>query len=108
MKQLVLTKAERLLLARRREGITQQRAARRLRITRSRYVKIENGQVEFSLPAPPTLKPTDSERCFILRRREKITQEELAQEMGLCRYTINQMEMGGLEPSVLVEHWDRR
>lgn len=99
---LTLTKAERLLLERRRAGLTQEQAARRHRITRSRYVKIENEQIEFSLKTPTAIRPTVGEKCVILRRRANKTQEEAAEMLGVCRFTINQMESDQADGTALV------
>jgi len=45
------------------------------------------------------------EKCTILRRRSNKHQKDIAKEIGLTRYSINQMEIGVFNSRKLVEYW---
>jgi transcriptional regulator with XRE-family HTH domain len=46
------------------------------------------------------------ERCFIMRRRCNKTQQEVAADMGICRYWLNRMELGETDCTDLACYWE--
>ena len=98
-----LTAGERLLIERRRVGLTQPEAAKQFRVSVSHYSRWERDKI----PAPKTALPNlyDHEICLLLRRRQGITQLQLSKMMGRCRWRINQMEYGTVDSTPLVKYW---
>lgn len=101
-----LTSGETLLIDRRRRGERQGAAAQRLGVTHSMYGKHERDVVE--LPPIEDLLPLKSyERCLLYRRRCEQTQEQVASELGVCRFWLNQMERGEVACDELISHWEQ-
>lgn len=48
---------------------------------------------------------TAVERCVLLRRRINMTQAELAEALGCCRYWVILMEQGKRDPKRLLDYW---
>jgi len=105
-----LTDGERLLIARRRSGESQETIARRHGITRNVYGRIERDDEEFraGIALPELGELTDDEKCLLLRRRSGLTQEECAEYLGVTRFWFNQMETGKVPCSDLVKFWESR
>lgn len=101
-----LTAGERLLIARRRLGESQDEAGARLGVSRYRYRKWESD--EYTDPGPPranigALKPFES--CLIRRRRAGVSLAELAEAVGVTRWWLCQMEGGDAPADRLVAFW---
>lgn len=105
-----LTDGEKLLIARRRSGESQETIARRHGITRNVYGRIERDDEDFraSIAIPELGELADDEKCLLLRRRSGLTQEECAEDLGVTRFWFNQMEMGKVSCSELVKFWESR
>lgn len=46
------------------------------------------------------------EKCLIYRRRCNKKQEEIAKELGICRYTLRKMENGIIPCGTLLGYWE--
>lgn len=103
MKVSELTPAERLFLHRFRNKQTQKEAAEENGVSLNMYRGWERG--EGKVPKVPlgTIKP--HEACVILRRRKGQGISELAEELGVCRWWLRQMETGAVNGTALREHW---
>lgn len=100
-----LTGGERLQIYRRRRGWTQARMAREAyRIAPGYYVRMENGQVEISVKTPMKFLRT-CEQCYVARRRSGMSQEELARQLGVCRWHVVKMERGLAPCDALTDFW---
>lgn len=100
-----LTPGETRLIDRRRRGEGQGAAAHRLGISHSMYGKWERDVV--SVEAVEVLPLQAHERCLLYRRRVGHTQEQVAQELGCCRWWLNQMERGVVACDELIHHWEQ-
>jgi hypothetical protein len=47
------------------------------------------------------------ERCLLQRRRTGYTQLEIAKDIGVCRWWLNQMEHGKIDCTPLSSYWDQ-
>lgn len=101
-KELVLTLGEQLLISRRRKGQTQAERAAASGVTVSVLAAWEHGKGQPTSHRPRPLQLTDSEECLIRRRRARKTQDDVANELGVCRWWINRMEAGGADCSDLL------
>lgn len=99
-----VTPAESYLIDRKRRGETQRRAARRLKCTLAEYNAIELGKTKAKKVAIGRLKA--HERCVLQRRRAGYTQIQIATDLGLCRWWVNQMESGRQDCTRLSSYWD--
>lgn len=98
-----LSSAERLLVWRRREGLTQRQAARRLSVSQYRLRAWELGAGEPPRVSLGRLLPHES--CFLLRRRSGTSLEELARQLGVTPWWLCQMEGGSAPVDRLLRHW---
>lgn len=115
MKLRDLTKGERALIYRRREGMSQRQAAAHHGMTLYSYRQWENDtplDAEAAGYHQERLWPKLSlhrlepwEACFILRRRSGISLEELAKTIGVSRWWLCKMEYGRENANRLIEHW---
>jgi len=108
-----LSAAEQLFIYRRRKGLTQAKMSRKCHVSRVTYSSWELGTKEIvSLPVwmPKVYsdKLEDFEKCAILRRRACLEQEEIANELGVCRYWVNKMELAKEPCEILTEYWASR
>ena len=107
--QVKATQAELLFVYRKRENMTQTEMAKQHNVGRVRWSLWERGletpKIDVGLISAFL---TDQERCVILRRREGITQGELAKSIGVSRWWLNQMESGCAEPKKLFAYWSER
>lgn len=100
-----LTDSERLLIDRRRRGENQGQAARRLRITRFNYGRLERGIG--AIPKVKIGRLKSHETCLLYRRRAGWTQAQVAKELERCRWWINQMERGEAPCDELLWFWEQ-
>lgn len=101
-----LTSAERLLLHRRRLGITQHEAAELLRITAWSYRKLEEGSRLPHRPEPTLDNLKEYEACLILRRRANLSRSSVAKSVGVSECWLTQMERGRVPANRLIEYWN--
>lgn len=100
---------EKLILYRRRRGLTQAQMAKENKLSLKAYQKRETGKTPPSL-SPPNIEIndlTDAERCFLYRKRCSITQAEIAKDLNLSRYYVNQMELNKVSCDTLLWYWEQ-
>lgn len=74
-------------------------------MTRGRYGRVERDQSLERLPVSRVTDLSDAERCLIYRRRLGITQQEVANSLGISRFWVNAMERGRENCARLIEFW---
>lgn len=100
-----LTPGETLLVLRRRMQFNQHEAAAAFGVSHARYSLWERdlaeptARLDFDLLMP-------HERCMLYRRRAGYTQARVAQELGRCRWWVNQMEQGYVPCDELIDYWE--
>ena len=99
------TRGERLLVTRRRLGVTQVDAAELHDTTRSMYAKWERDIVPGPHVKIGRLEP--HERCLLYRRRAGFTQAQVAEGLEMCRYWVNLMETGQAPCDNLLWFWEQ-
>ncbi len=101
-----LTPSEKLLLLRRRQGLTQAQMARKYRQKTSAYTAEERGAFknDINLAQPPTV----GERSLIRRRRARMTQSRVARSMGVSRVWLLLMEHDRVPNEALEKFWTRQ
>lgn len=97
--------AETFYIDRTRRQQTQRQAARRLKVSLGEYSAIETGKQDAKRVAIGRL--TANERCVLQRRRAGYTQLEIAKDLGVCRWWVNQMESGRQDCTPLSSYWDQ-
>ena len=105
LKDIRVTRGEKLLIERKRRGEKQIEAARRYETNLSYYCQWETDKSEEN-PRKSKMRLYGHERCALYRRRAGLMQKELAKKVGLSRYGVNLMENGRLRCRVLVEYWE--
>lgn len=113
VRDMTLSVGETLFILRRRSCLSQSEFAKTVGMTRHTYGKIERDcvdtqklPVDFHHLTLDNLSP--HERCTILRKRENLTQEEVASALSLSRFWVNQMELGNVDSSALLSYWNNR
>jgi DNA-binding XRE family transcriptional regulator len=102
-----LTRGDRLCIQRRRLDETQRQAALRHRVTYHIYSAWEN-----DLPAPaqpPAVnigRVAPHERALVYRRHAKVTQADVASDIGVCVFTLRKMERGERPCEDLLAYWE--
>lgn len=104
-----ITDAEALYVYRRRLGLNQAEMAEEFGLKEWLYVEYENDR----RVAPKGLvrkmhKLSELEEFVLKRRRDNMTQEDLAAELGCTRVWVNYMESGSRNPEALREYWRNR
>jgi len=102
-----ITQAEKLMLWRRRLGLTQDQAGRRFGVSGWVYGEMERGAQPapvYAWRGPFLLK--DHEKCVIYRLRAGVTQQAVAAELDCSRIWVNQMESGQANCDKLIEFWE--
>lgn len=102
-----LTSGEKLVIQRRRDGSTQAKAARAHKVTQLVYRGWERDSGE-RIPRAAVGKISESEQCFVLRRRSGMTLDRLAGRLRVCRYWLRQMEAGTAPVARLAEYWSKK
>ncbi len=100
-----IIEAEKLLIRRRRLGITQSEAAGLVGVPYRRYVEWERGERDIPakhIPRLGKLKPW--EQCLILRERHGMSQAEVAQALGRSRIWVGMMERGEVDCGELINY----
>lgn len=99
-----LTKAEKLLIQRRRANFNQVEAAKHYKVSAYRYKCWERGADD--APNYDVMFLHDYEKCFIHRMRAGISQEQLAAKTGFkSRMWIRLMEQGKVNCQPLTDYW---
>lgn len=88
-----LSPGERLLIWRKRAGMSQHKMAEWHGMSRTHYGKIERDQVEHILMVSLGLI-LPHEEAMILRRRAGETQKQVAERIGMSRHWVSKMETG--------------
>lgn len=97
-----LTPGERLTIARRRSGLSQRDAATGYGISLSTYRRYEADEYDTtSVPYCPLVSMSVAEACFIARRRQNLTQDDVAKRIDRSRWFVNMVEMGHLDTSLV-------
>lgn len=104
-----ITDAEALYVYRRRLGLNQAEMARKLGLKEWLYVEYENDKRDVPKGLVRKMhKLSELEEFVLMRRRDNMTQEDLAAELGFTRVWINYMESGSRNPEALREYWRNR
>jgi hypothetical protein len=105
-----MTYGEQMLLDRRFSFRTQVETAQRLEMPVKKYRALEQRSDHRKIPLGfRTYRWSDlldHDRCFILRRRSKMTQAQVADALGCSRVWVNLMERGEVPCQRLVEFWN--
>lgn len=97
-----LSPSEKMLIARRRLGLSQRAASERAAWPFRAYVAAERGQRDLAVQEDIT-NLSDGEILLIERRRRDWTQGWLALMVGCSRYQINKMEHGQADCAVALK-----
>ena len=98
-----LTKGEAKLLDRREAGLNLRGMAELLGVDLKKYIESERSQT----PSRLLLQEQGTcEKCVIYRRRSKMTQDQVAKELGVSRGWVNSMERGRVPCDTLVWYWE--
>lgn len=101
-----LTNGETLFLRRRRQGESQSQAAKRFNISRVSYNRWEVDAVPSMSKRERIMKLEPHELCSLYRRRNQLSQEEVADMSGLTRWLVNQKEVGRVNADDLLACWN--
>ena len=101
-----LTRAERFLIKRRRDGLSQEDAAKRQNVSLHQWRQWERGSGE--APEVELTELQTAEKCFLLRRRARKTLKTVADEVGVTEYWLGQMERGQEPCEKLAAYWESR
>jgi len=101
-----LTAGERLFLQRRRLGEDQKTAAKKHGVGFIHYGQSERINRFFPKHIEPITEVKDYEWCVIVRRRKKLKQRELAEELKVCKLWLLKMETGQIQATRLVQYWE--
>lgn len=104
-KQLILTAGESLLIHRRRNSLGQVEAAKNYGVHADIYRDWEADKRKKDQPRYSAGSLKTHEVCYLLRRREGISQRELAGKIGMTRMWVIKMEEGTAPVERLREHW---
>jgi DNA-binding transcriptional regulator YiaG len=100
------TPGERLYIWRRRSGMSQTDAAAHYKVHVDRYRAWESdARVKGRRPNQPLGHLRSNEQCVLMRRREKLTQREVAEAIGVSRLWVIMMEDGKAADDRLCQHW---
>lgn len=103
---LQLTNGEKLRIYRRREQSTQAATAKDCGLPLGAYKKLERDEeCNWDLPAPSLGKLEDHEKCVVLRMRKGLTQQQLADKIGVTKWWLCLMEQGEAPVATLLDHW---
>ncbi len=110
MKVGKLTNGEKLFISRRRICRTQSHFASFFNMSRSSYSELELDKKDnypdvSILGLGIVVSLMSHEKCVILRRRSNLEQYEVADDLGVSRYWVNQMELGKVPCKMLTEYW---
>lgn len=99
-----LTAGERVLIDRRRRGLTQSEAAQKAGVSMHEWLNVEaDGRMDGG-PAVGVLG--ENEQCYIMRRRAGVKASEVAKKIGVSRYWLSRMERGTAPVDTLAKFWN--
>jgi len=102
-----LSSGERLIVDRRRRKETQGVAAKRLCVNAFVYGQWERDDRDDG-PLIRSVTPLKRhERCLLYRRRRGMSQIEVAHQLALSRWWLNQMERGIQPCDKLIHYWEK-
>lgn len=103
---LDLTPGERLRIERRRGGWTQPEAAQYYGMPHGAYKLAERDEPQ-AWDIPPIILRgiVDHEYCTVLRKREGLTQQQLADRIGVSKWWVCLMERGDAPVDTLLRYW---
>ena len=99
-----LTPAERMIIWRRRNDMSQTAAAVHLKVSPWTYRLWENGE-RSDQPNVVIGKLHEYEACFIQRRRLAMTRKECAKQVGISPWWLTNMERGRIDAQRLIDFW---
>ena len=100
-----LTIGEKLLINRRRKGKSQTSSAKFHQVSQSTYGRWERDEEIGPKVMASGLRP--HERCLLYRRRAGCTQQQVAEDLDVCRWWINKMERGLTTCDQLLWYWEQ-
>lgn len=105
-----ITDSEKLLLARRRVGVTQATAAKNYGIPVFQLSAYEQGALDapeavLNKAGAKGIKPTDYEKCYLARKREGLTIEQMAARLSVSHVTVINMESGRWNPAREIKYF---
>ena len=103
--ELELDDHEHLFLWRRRERLSQTDAAREFGLTRGVYQLCEEAKREIDFRYERQNGVTPQEYCVLMRQRYGVTQEDIAEALGVSRVWVNMMEAGRAPVGKLLAYW---
>jgi len=98
-----LTKGEVQFLQRRRRGHSIQKEAEHRHLTMQQIRDMESSQAR----SAGKLKLTDVEYCVVLRKRTGLTQQQVADALGVSRYWVMLMENEKAPINRLLQYWEK-
>ena len=104
IKSSELTKGEKLLMERRRLGLTQSAMAKKMKVSLYVYRRWETDSVE-DAPSVNIGRLTDYEQCYLMRKRSGNSLQETANKLQVCRWWLCQMERGEAPIDRLIKFW---
>ena len=104
-----LSNGERLLVQRRRDGLTQRQAANEHGVTLYRYRQWETTESSVNgVPKVNVGRLRVHEQCLVYRCRARMTQAQAAKASGMSKYWLWLIEQGEEDGTKLIEFWQRR
>jgi DNA-binding XRE family transcriptional regulator len=105
VKTTELSQGERLLVYRRREGLTQEGMADQLGVSLYAYRKMEEESAPCSFN-PPLGSLSQREQCFVQRLRHGWSLAHAAESIGISRWWLRRMERGDAPVRRLWAFWN--
>lgn len=107
LEELVPTRSERVLIWRRRSQLTQEEAAQEYGVSHRRWGRWERGDEEPQLNKEVNTL-TIYEKLYLLRRRQGVSQQKVAEALGCTRAWVQMMETGQSGSEQLQKYWEER
>lgn len=73
-------------------------------ISETQYMRWESGEARCMIDIEVG-QLSEIEKCVILRRRHRLTQDVVAERMGIHPIGVKRMEAGLIRPNDLIEFW---
>ena len=96
-----ITTGEKLFVERRRAGRSQAQQAKKLKVNIKVYCQLERQAEGREIVKDLTV----AEACTLLRRRNGLTQANVALDMGVTRFWVRRMELGISTVKRLQDFW---
>lgn len=100
-----LSRGERLVIYRRREGLSQAQAAKRYKVGRKLYARWERDEAD---DGPDVFIGSlyTHERAYLSRRRADVSRQQVADSIGVSAFWVTLMERGKKPCDRLLEFWE--